>query len=248
MLVAINRDRSDAGLGPVAWDSLAEAVGDAHAQEMVMNDYLSHWNLAGEGPDLRFGLAGGVHAVQENVYLYWNRFSDGRGAPVEDWSALVGQAQDEFLSSPGHRANILGVGHTHVGIGMAYDSASGTFGLAQEFTNQYATVQEMQFLEDGRVVLDVVLADGTTDPVVNLLFEPVPQRLTRKMLIEEMPHTYSPQAQFHAFPEVSQEANKLRVVVEWAPADPPGYYHVMLWVDTGVETVQTLDVMLERNE
>jgi hypothetical protein len=51
---------------------------------MVKANYFSHWNQVGLGPDHRYALAGGLHAVRENLHAYANTYGDGQGAP---WKA-----------------------------------------------------------------------------------------------------------------------------------------------------------------
>ena len=137
MLTLINEDRAATGLEPVVWDQAAGLAAQSHAEEMARFGYLSHWNLDGHGPHYRYSQAGGFDAAQENVYSFWYRYDDERPAPIENWEAVVRQAQAELMSSPGHRENILTPEHTHVGIGIAYKPESGDVRLAQLFVNRY---------------------------------------------------------------------------------------------------------------
>src|SRR5689334_15351400 len=69
MLELVNRDRAALGLKPVRLDPLAAAAGQKHADEMAVNRYMAHWDLAGKLPDQRYTELGGIHHVQENVFL-----------------------------------------------------------------------------------------------------------------------------------------------------------------------------------
>ena len=59
MLALVNQSRAEEGLSPVEWDAFAASVATAHAQDMAINQYFSHWDLQGYGPDIRYALAGG---------------------------------------------------------------------------------------------------------------------------------------------------------------------------------------------
>ena len=190
MLQLINADRAANGLGPVAWDEVAAEAGRRHTADMIRYGYFSHWNREGLGPDHRYTLAGGRYAVMENLHTFSTTYSDGRGAPIEDWSAVIRNAQQGLMNSPGHRANILDPAHSHVGIGMAYDAASGQFRLAQEFTNQYvnlATALPIQITAGSIVSLEgyvrTLRPEGTLDQILfELAYEPLPGTLTLEQL------------------------------------------------------------------
>ena len=176
MLDAINADREAEGLSEVAWDDIAASAGQAHAEEMLANDYFSHWNLAGYGPEHRYALAGGLDAVAENIYEYWYRYDDGRPAPITDWGALIRQAEADLMNSPGHRRTILDPFNTHVGIGIAYDAKKGELRLAQEFVRRWIRMEPLsQHLAAGATVtVTAPLLPGATEPLINLTFQPLP--------------------------------------------------------------------------
>ena len=250
MLGAINEDRAAAGLQPVVWDQFAADVGAAHAQEMVTYGYFSHWDLAGRGPDLRYALAGGIETVNENLHLYWLRYDDGRGAPIEDWEAVVLAGQQGLMDSPGHRANILDPAHTHVGIGMSYDAETGTLAIAQEFINRYVALENPApaAIRGERYLLRGSAVSGISNLVVNIRYLPHPDPLSIAQL-EQKPSTYQSESTFFDY-GVAQLNDGLELVFE-LPADaPPGIYLVCLWGEmaqlAGEETqVLTLALLLK---
>ncbi|MDX1662556.1 MAG: CAP domain-containing protein [Candidatus Promineifilaceae bacterium] len=187
MTELINEARAAEGLAPVIWDPVAAEVARQHARDMIERDYFGHRNLEGYGPDLRYGLAGGEHAVQENLYAFV-RLGEGR-LPFASWADLVQTAHHELMASPGHRQNILNPAHTHVGIGVVYDEEAGELRLAQEFTNQYVTLTEPlpAIVEPGdSFTLHGALEQEARDQrkVENLLLslahEPFPEPMTRE--------------------------------------------------------------------
>lgn len=237
-LTLINQDRQRHSLNPVGWDQTAAQAGVVHAQDMVENGYFSHWNLAGLGPDHRYSLAGGKHAVMENLHAFSYKFDNGQGAPIEDWEVVIVQAQEGLMNSPGHRANILDPAHTHVGIGMAYDAASGQFYLAQEFSNQYVTLAETLPLNaqpgSNLLLRGQINEEDLSRLLFSLAYEPFPAPLSLQELAQRS--TYTSLAE-------SVEVRALDMVFDEAVilGNQPGLYHVRLFVDIAGQQVLVMD-------
>jgi uncharacterized protein YkwD len=103
MLDLVNRDRKRAGLTPVVGDAALAGVARAHSRDMVDNSFVGHVSpRSGTAMDRvrRAGLAPGL--VLENV---------GRAYTAE-------QAESGFLSSPGHRGNLLHPEAKKLGVGI----------------------------------------------------------------------------------------------------------------------------------
>lgn len=186
MLDLINRDRAAAGLNPVAWDETMALAGQLHSEDMLARDYFNHVNPDGLGPDVRYSLLGGQHVVRENLHTFRYAFEDGSGAPIDNWEERIAAAQEGLMNSPGHRANILEPSHTHVGIGMAYNPATGRFTLAQEFGNHYAILSAplpQEIAAGDSVRLAGTIGGATVDNVLfNLAYEPLPTPLPAEAL------------------------------------------------------------------
>jgi len=246
MLDLVNADRRKASLGAVAWDDFAAQVGMAHALEMADNGYMSHWNLQGYGPDVRYSLAGGVDAVMENVYRYWYRYNDGRPAPIQDWQKVIREAQASLMNSPGHRANILDPDHTHLGIGIAYNAQTGDVRIAQEFINRYVTLDPLprQMRVGDKLEVRGMLLPGAAEPLINLAYEPFPQPLTVGDLENKKPGTYtSPADIFQPLnPNVSGDHFTASVMLDHNRQ--PGLYHIRVWVKTKGRDVAASDVVI----
>ncbi|MEV5439257.1 CAP domain-containing protein [Streptomyces sp. NPDC052682] len=108
-----NRQRTRAGLRPLAPDARLAAAAQAHSVDMVARDFYSHTSPDGRRPRDRAAAAGSAHrAVGENIAC-------GQRSPadvVEGW-----------MNSPGHRANILKAEFTHIGVGFAGGGRAGTY-------------------------------------------------------------------------------------------------------------------------
>ena len=110
LLNLINQERTSRGLSPLQTDSELIRVARMKSQDMVDNNYFSHYSptygyfstmLRNEGIDYR--------AAGENIAT----------APS------VSSAHQALMNSPGHRDNILRSGYTHVGIGIVQGGSGG---------------------------------------------------------------------------------------------------------------------------
>ncbi|MFJ4623199.1 CAP domain-containing protein [Streptomyces sp. NPDC088812] len=108
-----NRERARAGLPPLAPDPLLATAARAHSVDMVARRFYSHTSPEGTEPWDRAAAAGSARrTIGENIAC-------GQRSPaevVEDW-----------MNSPGHRANILKPAFTHIGVGFAGGGPSGTY-------------------------------------------------------------------------------------------------------------------------
>ena len=234
LLELINQDRSAAGLTPVVWDETAAEAGQRHAEEMAELGYLSHWNFDGYGPDYRYSQVGGLHMAQENVFSYSKHTEDGKAAPITDWEAVAVTTQASLMASEGHRNNILAPEHTHVGIGVAYQSATGEFRVAQEFVNQYIDLQPPPLRVTGgeRFVVQGTLSEGVSNPVINLAYEGYPSPLSLEEL--DSRDTYRSPAIFLQEIPFQLNGSDLVFEMEISPGSLSGLYHLRIWVDTAL--------------
>jgi uncharacterized protein YkwD len=123
LLALINHDRKLAGVAAVAADEQLTAIARAHSHDMVDHDFVGHVSPRTGGPVDRIHRAGLTPTfISENV---------GRGYTAEE-------AEQGFMSSPGHRANIVDPRPRRVGIGIVYGApVTGTrpMFVTQLFTN-----------------------------------------------------------------------------------------------------------------
>jgi len=123
MVALVNRDRKRAGLAPVVADATLAGIARAHSRDMVDNDFVGHVSpRTGAAVDRvrRGGVSPGL--VLENV---------GRAYSTE-------QAESGFLSSPGHRSNILHPEARKLGVGIVLGAPVGGVTpmlVTQLFTN-----------------------------------------------------------------------------------------------------------------
>ena len=112
MLALVNRDRAAAGLRPLALDDKLSDVARAHSRDMAANEYVAHVS-----PTTGTALDRARHAGLAPALIFENV---GRAYSAD-------QAETGFMSSPGHRGNILDPRATRIGIGIvAGKPATGT--------------------------------------------------------------------------------------------------------------------------
>ncbi len=119
MLVLVNKERSKAGLQPLAADTALQKVALAHSADMFERGYFAHLTPEGKDPfdrmrdaHVRFYLAG------ENLAL----------------AQTLSIAHQGLMNSKGHRENILRPGFGRLGIGILDGGVYGIM-ISQEFRN-----------------------------------------------------------------------------------------------------------------
>ncbi|MGW2717543.1 CAP domain-containing protein [Streptomyces sp. NPDC001492] len=108
-----NRERSGAGLPPLATDPLLTTAAQAHSADMVARAFYAHTSPEGSRPWDRAAAAGARRrSIGENIAC-------GQRSPAE--------VVDSWMNSPGHRANILKPDFTHIGVGFAGGGPAGMY-------------------------------------------------------------------------------------------------------------------------
>jgi uncharacterized protein YkwD len=133
----INQQRKNNGLSSLSYDSSLASIARKHSADMARNNYFSHYNLQGLDPTGRgtqaeyscyknygsyytTGIAENI--MQNNLYdsvTYYN------GIPRYAWNSQDEIAQSTvsgWMSSSGHRKNILTSTYGREGIGVAIAS------------------------------------------------------------------------------------------------------------------------------
>ena len=166
-LSLINSDRQTHGLQNVTLSSVDS--GQIHADDMLLNHYVSHWDTSGYKPYMRYTLAGGEGAVAENVA--WQR-KTGNIDPIDAKSALkdleYAMMYDDASSNWGHRDNILDPSHNKVSIGVAYDNHN--VYLVQDFEDDYV-VWSQRIVDNNQVTLDGTIQKEALIQGVAILYD-----------------------------------------------------------------------------
>lgn len=110
VIVLTNQYRRAAGCGDLTWNPALAAAAQRHADDMAANNFFGHTSSNGASFVTRIRQAGYRYRLAaENL-------AGGQGSAEE-----VVQA---WMSSPGHRANILNCRLREIGIGFGYNSNS----------------------------------------------------------------------------------------------------------------------------
>jgi hypothetical protein len=174
MVEAVNADRERHGLPPVVLDSLASAVAQAHALEMAVGGWLSHYNAAGLAPYERYAAAGGTGHVLENVFRSQRR-TRAQGSTDDPWERFdIRTAQAWLMASEGHRKAILEPHRARIGVGIASDPVRGAVYVVQELVTDAAEIDPPRRVVPGQemFVSGSVGAPGTRPLLLVLSREP----------------------------------------------------------------------------
>lgn len=104
MVTLVNQVRREAGCGPVRWDGRLATASTRHSTDMVRRHYFEHVSPDGETPWDRAHAAGYPKPGAENIAA---------------GSATFAATLDQWLNSPGHRANIMNCRFVAMGVGEA---------------------------------------------------------------------------------------------------------------------------------
>ncbi len=129
-LSLINADRQQNGVENVTLSSIDS--GQRHADDMLKNHYFSHWDINSYKPYVRYTLAGGKGAVDENIAATIGYYSDLKKAIANNEYQMM---HDDAEWNWGHRDNIINSLHNKVSIGIAYDSNNIYF--VEDFESDY---------------------------------------------------------------------------------------------------------------
>ena len=178
----INKDRLDHDVPPVALG--INTAAQAHAEGVLRNFYISHWDTSGNKPCMQYTLAGGQGFVAENI-AYTGGFD-----PPEDLSRYrnldllgtvedheYGMMYDDAHTNWGHRDNIITADHQLMNLGIAYDGKRVAF--AQHFQQQWIDFSQLPTLSRSRLTLSGD-ADTETGAVrgISIFHDEPPEPLT----------------------------------------------------------------------
>ncbi|AEY87603.1 SCP-like extracellular [Streptomyces hygroscopicus subsp. jinggangensis 5008] len=101
----VNAERAKAGCQPLTLNSTLTKAAQAHSDDMAAHQNMSHTGSDGSSPGDRITRAG----------YTWSSY----GENVAYGYSTADQVMAGWMSSPGHRANILNCGFKEIGVGLA---------------------------------------------------------------------------------------------------------------------------------
>ena len=130
----INEQRVKRGIRPLEHVEEIRLIARSHSEDMALQGYFSHDNLEGLDPTGR-GERVGFHCrkdygayysvgLAENIHQSWLSSSTTYkyGVPFHEWNTqeeIAVSAVEGWMTSPGHRQNILKASYDRTGIGVA---------------------------------------------------------------------------------------------------------------------------------
>ena len=128
----LNNARQQHGLGRLRANGRLSTAAAAHSGDMVRKRYFSHTSRTGRDVVDRLRNSGYIPGatswvVGENIA--WG--SGGRSTPRSIVSA--------WMNSPGHRQNILSRRFREIGIGVAFDTPTGSYSTGATYTTTFGT-------------------------------------------------------------------------------------------------------------
>jgi uncharacterized protein YkwD len=177
----INKSRKRYRASPVRLDILASRVANRMCREAAENNFVSHWNLAGEKPYHRYAFAGGYDHVSENVYGEWTTGNYVITNP--ELSKKMESGHSSFMSerapNDGHKKNIIDKTHNFVGIG--FFATQNQFRYYEEFIDRYFEFENiplrLRINEAGNITIKT---DGAIFPYFLIIYRekfPVPLKV-----------------------------------------------------------------------
>ncbi|MCX6326903.1 MAG: CAP domain-containing protein [Bacteroidia bacterium] len=136
-LEIINNSRKKFKADPVKLDILASRVANKMCREAAENNFVGHWNTAGEKPYHRYAFAGGYDHVSENAFGEWS--SDNYDTTASNISSMMKAGHGTFMAekapNDGHKKTIIDKSHNFVGIGFYLSGKQ--FRYYEEFIDRY---------------------------------------------------------------------------------------------------------------
>lgn len=133
----VNEYRIENGLSALSYDAELVLIARGHSQDMAENDFFDHDNLRGMDPTARAEAAGyscykdyGSYytiEIAENIWQGWlyDYITYINGVPFYEWLSpdeIAEMTVGDWISSQGHRENILTSTYDREGIGVAIAS------------------------------------------------------------------------------------------------------------------------------
>ncbi|MCZ4611269.1 CAP domain-containing protein, partial [Streptomyces sp. Lzd4kr] len=104
VVALVNKERANAGCGPLEEDSLLNKSAQGHSDDMAARDFFDHTNPDGADPGQRITAAG----------YRWSTYGENIAMGQQTPAAVM----ESWMNSPGHRANILNCSFKDIGVGI----------------------------------------------------------------------------------------------------------------------------------
>ena len=124
---------------------------------MLAKNYVSHWDLDGLKPYMRYTMASGLNYETENLFI---TAESGAPSSKRDPKVILSEAEAALMNSPSHRAALLSKRPAKVSIGIAYNDVD--LALVQQFEGDYITFSGAPVVKNGVLSLSGKALEGLT--------------------------------------------------------------------------------------
>ena len=133
IIVLINDQRQQFGLPALSEDALLASLAKEHSISMVVNNFFSHDRYPGER-SFSYGMLPGEIRGENIAMIPTRQYIPG---PYLSLQEVCAWAVSLWMSSPGHRANILDARFTRTGVGVAFSEGGDYLYITQMFEGNY---------------------------------------------------------------------------------------------------------------
>ncbi len=155
-----NAERQKHNKTPLNPEDRLSDIARSHSSDMIKRDFFDHMNPDGRAPGDRVALfhRSLIGLSGENIWM-------GKGHDTADSRKLAEKIVEDWMNSPGHRANILRDNYTHLGIGVSVkgDEIRATQNFADIFAMTDQDVPN-QFRSGDQLNLSITNISKTSDP------------------------------------------------------------------------------------
>jgi len=133
IIVLVNGQRQQSGLPALTEDTLSASLAKEHSISMVVNNFFGHQRYPGER-DLSYGMLPGTIRGENIAMIPTRSMIPG---PYLSLQQVCEWAVSLWMSSSGHRANILEPRYTKTGVGVAFSEGGEYLYITQIFEGAY---------------------------------------------------------------------------------------------------------------
>jgi uncharacterized protein YkwD len=142
-----NQHRRAKGVAPLNQDAELRNVARAYSNDMMVRRFFGHTTPDGVSFQERISAhyPNWVSFMGENIWSAW-------GYKTSNPQKLAKEIVADWLSSPGHRANMLDPDFTHLGVGVS--ARNGTILATQEFVGRFKVFSLGKFIKPWLIKLN----------------------------------------------------------------------------------------------
>jgi uncharacterized repeat protein (TIGR02543 family) len=133
IIALVNGQRQQFGLPALSEDALLASLAKEHSISMVVNNFFGHQRYPGER-DFAYGMLPGEIRGENIAMIPTRQYIPG---PYLSLQEVCAWAVSLWMSSPGHRANILDARFTRTGVGVAFSEGGDYLYITQMFEGNY---------------------------------------------------------------------------------------------------------------